>query len=285
MVRKIFIDSRFRDSGTSANFQTTLKTAVVHPKCRAYLDNIHIPNVFPTIHANNRHLYILESWVTAGNPPVANLKKRKIPLTEGNYDLQTLGAELQTQLNANTFFPTGVTYTVTHNTSTGRLNIALSGPNAPEAAIWSMPYLKAHRDLWVDVPSNTQVGVLVDDDDCYTAIGFTHDGILNVTTSASRTGNAHVSILPFHTLYLVSDFGLGSNEDSIGPRGGNILRSIVVNTSFGNMIHDQLQNPFDFVALEAGQLTSFGFALRDIHGRDVPLNQGFSFSLLLVEEE
>ena len=284
MVRKIFLDSRFRDSGTFANFQTTLKTAVVHPKCRAYIDQIHIPNVFPTIHANNRHLYILESWVTAGNPPVGNFKKRKIPLTEGNYDLASLGAELQTQLNANTFFPTGNTYAVTHSTSTGKLTIALSGPDSPEAAIWSMQYLKAHRDLWVDSGSN-QVGVLVDDDDCYTAIGFTHDGILNVTTSASRTGNAHVSILPFHSLYLHNDFGLGSNEDSIGPRGGNILRSIVVNTGFGNMIHDQLQNPFDFTALEAGQLTSFGFALRDIHGRDVPLNQGFSFSILLVEEE
>ena len=284
MVRKIYLDSRFRDSGSFANFQTTLKSAVVHPKCRAYLDNIHIPHVFPTIHVNNANLYIVESWVTAGNPPLGNIKKRKIPLTEGNYDLQTLAAELQTQLNANTFFPAGNTYTVTHNTSTGKLTIALTGTDAPEAAIWSMQYLKAHRDLWVD-PTSNQVGTLVDDDDCYTAIGFTHDGITNVTTSASRTGNAHVSIQPFHTLYLVNDFGLGSNEDSVGPRGGNILRSIVVNTGFGNMIHDQLQNPFDFVALEAGQLTTFGFALRDIHGRDVPLNQGFSFSILLVEEE
>jgi hypothetical protein len=51
------------------------------------------------------------------------------------------------------------------------------------------------------------------------------------------------------------------------------------------MIHDMLQNPFDYTTLEAGQLTTFGFALRDIYGRDLPLNQSFSFSIMLVEEE
>ena len=90
MVRTVFLDSRFRDSGSFANFQTTLKTAVVHPKCRAYIDQIHIPNVFPTIHVNNANLYIVKSWATAGNPPPGNIKKIKVALTIGNYDLQTL---------------------------------------------------------------------------------------------------------------------------------------------------------------------------------------------------
>ena len=69
MVRKIFVDSRFRDSGTFANFQTTLATPVLHPKCRAYLDNIHIPNLFYTIHDNAKHIYIVEQWLT--NPGTA----------------------------------------------------------------------------------------------------------------------------------------------------------------------------------------------------------------------
>ena len=280
MVRKVFLDSRFRDGGTFANFQTTLATPVTHPKCRAYIDQIHIPMLFPTILENARHIYIDESWTANG----ANQRKRKIALTVGNYDLETLGAELQTQLRANTFFPASL-YTVTHNDSTGKLTISISnGGENPNINIWSMQYLKAHRDLWVDSHSN-QVGVLVDDDDCYTALGFTMDGLTPIIATSPLTGNAHVSILPYHTLYLTCDFGLGSNEDSVGPRGGNILRSIVVNTSFGNMIHDQLQNPFDYVSLEAGQLRTFSFALRDTFGREVPLQQGFSFSILLVEEE
>ena len=108
---------------------------------------------------------------------------------------------------------------------------------------------------------------------------------MDVTHSASLQGNAHVSVLPFHVIYLTSSFGLGTSEDSVGPRGSNnILKSIVVNTGFGQMINNELQNPFDFTALEAGQLTSFGFAVKDIFGRDLPLSQSFSFSILLVDE-
>ena len=287
MVRKIFVDSRFRDSGNFANFQTTLATPVLHPKCRAYLDNIHIPNLFYTIHDNAKHIYIVETWLT--NPGTAqeqgHARKRKIALTVGHYDIQSLAVELARVLNLNSLFPAGNTYTVTHSASTGRLTITLTnGGNDPIVSIWSMEYLKRYKDTWIDHTSN-QVGTVVDDDDCYHALGFTAGGITEVTYIAPTTGNAHVSILPFHTLYLTCDFGLGSNEDCIGARGGNILRSIPVNTGFGNMIHDQLQNPFDFISLEPGQLRSFSFALRDVFQREVPLHHGFSFSILLVEEE
>jgi len=282
MVRKIFIDSRFRDSGSFANFQYSLKTPVTHPKCRAYIDQLHIPNVFPTIHENNRNLYIVESYSDDG--VLYHVRKRKVPLTVGNYDIDSLATELQTQLNANTYFPDNQ-YVVTKDESLGRLTIGFSGSGNAEVNIWTMPYLKNHRDLWVD-PSSNQVGTFVEDDDCYSVIGFTEEAPMTASHSFSLQGNAHISTLPFHTVYLTCSYGLGTNEDAIGPRGGNsILRSIVVNTSFGNMIHDMLQNPFDFTTLEAGQLTSFGFALRDIYGRDLPLNQSFSFSIMLVEEE
>ena len=282
MVRKIFIDSRFRDSGSFANFQYSLKTPVTHPKCRAYIDQLHIPNVFPTIHENNRNLYIVESYSDDG--VLYHVRKRKVPLTVGNYDIDSLATELQTQLNANTYFPDNQ-YVVTKDESLGRLTIGFSGSGNAEVNIWTMPYLKKHRDLWVD-PSSNQVGTFVEDDDCYSVIGFTEEAPMTASHSFSLQGNAHISTLPFHTVYLTCSYGLGTNEDAIGPRGGNsILRSIVVNTSFGNMIHDMLQNPFDYTTLEAGQLTSFGFALRDIYGRDLPLNQSFSFSIMLVEEE
>ncbi len=282
MVRKIFVDSRFRDSGSFANFQYSLKTPVTHPKCRAYIDQLHIPNVFPTIHENNRNLYIVESYSDDG--VLYHVRKRKVPLTVGNYDIDSLATELQTQLNANTYFPDNQ-YVVTKDESLGRLTIGFSGSGNAEVNIWTMPYLKKHRDLWVD-PSSNQVGTFVEDDDCYSVIGFTEEAPMTASHSFSLQGNAHISTLPFHTVYLTCSYGLGTNEDAIGPRGGNsILRSIVVNTSFGNMIHDMLQNPFDFTTLEAGQLTSFGFALRDIYGRDLPLNQSFSFSIMLVEEE
>ena len=124
MVRKIFVDSRFRDSGSFANFQYSLKTPIVHQKCRAYIDQIHIPNVFPTIHENNRSLYIVESYTHNNNAGPGVIEKRKVQLTIGNYDLQSLAIELQAQLNANTFFPNN-TYVVTHSDSLGKINFIL----------------------------------------------------------------------------------------------------------------------------------------------------------------
>ena len=284
MVRKIFLNSTFRDSGTHANFQTTLKTPVSHPKCRAYLDQIRIPHTMHTIHEHNKHLYVVEQWTTT-NPTAGHTRKRKIILDEGNYDISTLATELQSKLNTNTFLPGGPSsYTVTPLSKKERITIAIAGTNTPQLAIWPMAYLKAHTDLWVDSHSN-QVGTFVPDDDAYTALGFTQDTIVNVLPNSPQTGIAHVSMIPFHTLYLTCAFGLGTNEDAIGPKGGNLLRSIGVNAPPGGIIHDQLQNAFDYVALEAGVLHTFSFALKDLHDRDIPLFHGFSFTILLVEEE
>jgi len=236
-----------------------------------------------TIHENNKHLYVVEQWTTT-NPTAGHTRKRKLALDEGNYDINTLATELQTKLSANTFLPAGHTYTVTPTSKTERITIAIAGPNTPQLAIWPMAYLKAHTDLWVDASSN-QVGTFVPDDDAYTALGFTQDTIVNVLPNFAQTGNANVSMIPFHTIYLTCAFGLGTNEDAIGPKGQNLLRSIAVNAPQGGIIHDQLQNPFDYVALEAGVLRSFSFALKDLHDRDIPMFHGFSFTILLVEEE
>ena len=176
MVRKIFVDSRFRDSGTHANFQFTLSAPVLHPKCRAYLDNIHIPNLFYTIHGNAKHIYIVEFFdLTDPHTGITAMKsrKRKISLNEGHYDLQTLGVELERALDANSFFP-GVndSYTVSSDPSTGKLTVGMVGTtNNMSATIWSMQYLLDNRQLWVDANS-PQVGTVGNHDDCYHALGL-----------------------------------------------------------------------------------------------------------------
>ena len=296
MVRKIFVDSRFRDSGTNSNFQFTLSSPVLHPKCRAYIDDIHIPNTFYTITNNNKYIYIEEIWIDAfGVNPTGNTltRKRKITLNEGYYDIQTLSVELQRALDTNSFFPGAQdAYVVIHDTKTGKLTIGIVGIATNAVRIWHKEYLKANKHLWVETvtPAGSyvpQVGTYAENDDCYDAIGFDYDATAPVSIGVGlpASGNRHVSVIPFHNLYLTCAYGLGTNEDCIGARGGNILRSIPVDVGYGNMIHDQLQNPFDFIQLEAGQLRSFSFALRDMFQRDVDLHHHFSFSILLVEEE
>jgi len=272
---------------------------VLHPKCRAYIDDIHIPNTFYTITNNNKHIYIEEIWIDQfGVNPTGNTltRKRKIALTEGYYDIQTVANQLAIALKTNSFFP-GIAagtddYNVIPEYATGKLVIWLLGTATNNVKIWSRSYIKANKHLWVETvtPAGSyvpQVGTYAENDDCYDAIGFDYDATAPVSVGVGlpAAGNRHVSVLPFHNLYLTCAYGLGSNEDCIGARGGNILRSIPVDVGFGNMIHDQLQNPFDFIQLEAGQLRSFSFALRDMFQRDVDLHHHFSFSILLVEED
>ena len=77
-----------------------------------------------TIHENNKHLYVVESWTTT-NPTAGHTRKRKIALDEGNYDIDTIATELQTKLNTNTFLPTGNSYTVTPISKTQRIKIEI----------------------------------------------------------------------------------------------------------------------------------------------------------------
>ena len=303
MVRKIYLDSRFRDSGTNANFQFTLPAPVLHPKCRAYIDSIHIPNAFYTINSLNRYIYVEEVWIDAfGVNPTGNTmtRKRKIELYEGSYDIAGLAMELGRVLRAGSFFPgaaAGISpptddYNVVPEYTSGRLIIGMIGTATNAMRIWSSDYLKANKHLWTETvdPNNpwvSQVGTYVENDDCYAALGFDFDatGPVDVAVGFPRIGNIHVSVIPFHTLYLTCEYGLGTNEDGLSARGGNILRSIPVDVASGSMIHDKVENPFDYVELEAGQLRSFSFALRDVYQRVVDLHHPFSFCILLVEEE
>ena len=68
----------------------------------------------------------------------------------------------------------------------------------------------------------------------------------------------------------------------MGPRGNStILRSIPVTSVYGQMLHDLSLNPHDYTLVHKGQLNTFRFRLADKFGRDVPLDQPFSFSILL----
>ena len=269
MVFKIFVDSRFKTSGTFASFTYSLPAPLQVEKCRCYVDQIHIPQTFTTIHGGNRFIYVMESWLIVST---GHTYKRKVALDVGNYDKDQLKIEVETKLNTNTQMPTN-TYFVTHSDKTGRLTIGLSGSGNGNVMIYPMEYLINHSDLWVDSASN-QVGVFVAYDDCYDIIGFHGDAPMPLTTILNLEGTAHISILPFHTIYLHCSYGLGTNEDSIGPRGsGSILRTIVINTGFGTFIHDMLMNAFDYTVVQAGQLMTFRFALKDIYGDDVPLYQ------------
>ena len=69
-VRRIYIDSRLRSSGSDSDFTYDLPGGglEVPDSTIGFVDSVLVPNVFTTIHDQNNRLYLGE-WV-AGQTPI-----------------------------------------------------------------------------------------------------------------------------------------------------------------------------------------------------------------------
>ena len=103
--RKLYIDSRYRSSGTHNDFTFQLAQSIEVPHgFVAVVDTVSVPNVFQTVDATRNKLYV----------ELFEQPDQVLTLTTGMYNGVTLAAELQAQLNA---MGHG-TYTVVYNTAT-----------------------------------------------------------------------------------------------------------------------------------------------------------------------
>ena len=267
---KLFIDSRFRRDGTNSEFSFALPRPVeINKPYRAMVDQVHIPHVWTTINSYNRALYLEEILNAASN-------QRKIYLTIKQYTGDTLAVELEAQLNAGSFLPASA-YSVSFDAEQGKLSIQMSTQNAT-ARLFPMSFLlEAGAGFFAD--SSTGEGVVANDSADH-VIGLTQQ--TSVTSADGAVPLEHVSMNPFHTLYLHCDYGMGTGEDAVGPLGnGTILRSLPVTTAYGSIMHDLSLNPHDYTLVNPGQLQTFKFRLADSLGRSVPLSMPFSFSVVL----
>jgi hypothetical protein len=272
--RKLYIDSRKRASGSHSDFDYQLPNPIQVPRCRCFVDAVHLANVFPTITEHSRFIYIEE--ITAGN--VAT--KRKVGLTAGiGHDGTTLASEVETQLNNGTTLP--ASYSCVFTSSTGRLTISNTSPLPADFSVWPADYLK--HGLWNPLNSGS-IPDYIAGDDCYDIIGFA--GVSKITgNSTTPIAGGHITVTPYHTLFLHSDLGL--QGDSIGPDNSqSIIRKIVVETAPGTLINDFHSLPYDYVSVQATQVRNIHFRLADYRGRTVDLlHTGMSFSLLFVPED
>ena len=119
-VRRIYIDSRMRTSGSDSDFTYDLPRPIEVPdNTIAYVDSILVPNVWTTLHENNNRLYVSE---TVGS---TTTEHTYLP-PEANYTGQSLANALQSTLNTNKTPPTN--YTVLYEDNIGKLTISNSTP-------------------------------------------------------------------------------------------------------------------------------------------------------------
>jgi hypothetical protein len=245
--RKLYIDSRFRATGTHSDFVFQLAQSIEVPHGMvAIIDMVSVPNIFQTVDGTRNKLYL---EIYGANPQV-------VTLTTGQYNGVTLAVELQAQLNA---MGHG-SYTVVYNSATGQLSIVASG----------VVHVRI-RERGVPRPF-----------DALEVIGAI-EGI-DLADGFTITLPHHVDIAGTRVLYLCSStFG---HYSSLGPRGeSDILRAIYIDASNGSYIVDRLANPFEFIECAGQQLQSIRFSLRDGNGQIVDLRgRSIAFSIIFLQK-
>ena len=96
-IRRIYVDSRLKSSGTGSDFTVELPRSFEVPdQTIAFIDSVLVPNVFHSIHENNNRLYFAEFT----NP--SNVTEHIYTLDEGNYTGSQLAQLVQDKIYANT---------------------------------------------------------------------------------------------------------------------------------------------------------------------------------------
>ena len=274
---KIYVDSRRRISGHSADFVYQLAWPIDVPQSRVFVDSVQIPNVFKPITDFNRHVY-LEETTAAGVST-----KRKVALQPGFYDANELATALKDALNAATTLD-ALSYTASFNATKGNLTINNSTPNAL-FVIWPEERLEK-SGLWNPLGLSA-IPPYVDGDNCYQTIGFHGPGVIGEgagLTGSVAVGNGHVSLVPYHSLFLHST--LGDGGDSIGPNfETTIIKRIPLTSQPGQMQHDLMAQPLDYIRVSDSNIRTMEFRLTDFRGNTVDMShQNISFSLTFVPE-
>jgi hypothetical protein len=253
--RKLYIDSRYRSSGTHSDFTFQLSQSVEVPHgWIAIVDNIQIPNVFLTCDGSRNRLYLRLS--NSDQPD----QDRTLTLADGMYNGITLAIELQTQLNA-----LGVgSFTVAYGTGTGQLSIGVT-----DAAFAVIRVLGRS----VNRP--------------YDALDTIGAELVNghaMFSGGTVVFPGHVDVAGTRVLYLTSP-NIG-HYNSLGPRGeSDILRAIYVDQPNGSYISSQILNPWEHIDVGGQQLQSLRFRLVDGNGRVVDMRgRSIAFSILLMNK-
>ena len=275
-IRKLYVDSRRKISGSHSDFDYQLPNTIQVPPCRCFVDAVHIANIFPTITEHSKFIYISER---ATNNAITY---RKVELTANkSFDGPSLAVEAAAKLNVGTTL-TASSYSCTFDATTGRLTIANSTAAPSTFTIWPADYLK--KATWNPGNATPGAGAYIEGDDCYDVIGFAGgEGITGAQTSV--TGEGHINIMPYHSLFLHSSLGL--QGDSIAPDySQSVIRKIVIDQAPGNMVNDFHSLPYDYVSVQASQIRNLHFRVADYRGRTVNmLHTNISFSLLFVPED
>ena len=273
-VKKIHVDSRFKDSGSHSDFSIRLSQSVQFPEeCVAMVDNITISNTFYSVNALNDSFYVAEKIG-------ANAFVRKATMAHGNLSGLTF---ITAMINAlNTGSPTVMgsnPYSGTYNLQTGKVLVV--GSSSYNFVIMSDDQIQAHDGTG---------GLTIDKANPKSANGIIRNRSNGQTISspAAYTFNdtytsGFLDLLPIHNCYIHSNL---SNNSVMAPRGlGDCVACCPINASFGSTVHHNMTSMADAVDVSRKSFETLSFQLRDAYGNLVETNgSSWSCSIIFVQK-
>ena len=271
IIRKVYIDSRFRQEGGHQNPTFDLAQNIRCPlDCVVSLDDVTIPHSWYSVSNNNRYLYIAER---AGTNAPYTYTIRRLDIPQRNYDGNSYATNLKTALNTNTPANISATYAVVYSPETNKCTIA-----SPATSVFHFltdQDLQANDGAHLSIDKHTPLSGnrVIRNEDGVNGTNATQYTYTDVFTTG------FLDFLGIHNVYIYSNLSL---LNSLGPNNQTgILGKVPVSASYGSTIHERLQNEHDYCDVSQTSLSQLQFSIRDAYGALVDLN-GASWSATLI---
>jgi hypothetical protein len=270
-VRRLYIDSRFRSTGTTDDFEIQLSEGVELPAgCHCYLSEWTGTVSWETISESNQNLYLSESG--------SGVSLRIVQLPTGPHDSESLRVVIQDALNSGK--PAGIgTYSVQRSSSAGSSSTASLGSAAfrfytislSSGTFTVIPDVLLETPAWQTGVWRAGGGPEYD----ISAVRSTNE--LFKFTDGLDYRSSHVSsfvdLRSKHSIFLHSSLG---NSDSMSVSGlRSILGKIPVDSPYGSIIHYQhSSSPYDMTSIGPTFMQRPRFYLRDARNQRLNLAGG-----------
>ena len=219
--------------------------------------SMEVPFSFYGTNTNNNILQIQEQGLAAVD----------ITIPQGNYNIDELLADIETQMNAGTGI--GATYTWTYDIITNKVTVAT---DSAQSCIFLFNSGSEANNL--ASPFGRSIAK---------QIGWTGDFDITITNGNPQTGNSRVDLITIHSLYLRSNIALGNTLTSRTGTNSSILVKVPIEVNPLEMIY------FKNEAFGAGRnylsdnsITNLIFRLSDQNGNTIDLGDEINFEFTLV---
>ncbi|HQU34852.1 MAG TPA: hypothetical protein PLB88_11085 [Thermoanaerobaculaceae bacterium] len=271
--RKIFIDSRWRTTGTHADFSISLPVDVeTSATATVYLASCSFSNTFQTIRSGeNDRVYVL------GGPTGGTIGTGVLTLSPGIYTGAQLASALQTALIAAELDQSA---TVTFDEIYGTLTFAQSGHvlQIPSEAELRNPYWKATQWDARNPPAAYQYDI---------SNPASMNELLYPPTPSSlqesfTTGN--IDLVPYRSVYLHSSLtNFMTLKAGTGER--DCLARLPVDQPYNYVVVWKHLGASDAIEASGERLRTLSFSFRDWAGRLVPIDQPVQIELVIMDAD